>query len=123
VREAALREGPAASADRVPVLLDEVETVVFGRDDQGEVVSLDDGVRAAGSVAALNVVLAEPDPGVGIDDAAAERPDFGVGLAIRFRMHRIILPSPADHTVAAPLLAASAPRAPAGGRVINAGSW
>src|SRR5262249_58219782 len=94
MREAALRERPAAAADRVAVLLDEVEAAVLGRNDQGEVVSLDDGVRAAGSVAALDLVPAEPDPGVGVDDAAVERPDLGVGLVRRFRVHRSILPLP-----------------------------
>jgi len=46
VREAALRERPAAPADGIAVLLDEVEAAAFGRDDQSEVAPLYDGVGA-----------------------------------------------------------------------------
>lgn len=46
VREAALRERPAAPADRIAVLLDEVEATAFGGNDQGEVASFYDGVGA-----------------------------------------------------------------------------
>jgi hypothetical protein len=45
-REAALRERPGTPLDRVPVLLDQVEPAVLGRDDQGEVALFDDRVRA-----------------------------------------------------------------------------
>ena len=101
VREAPLRERPAAPPDGVAVLLDQVETVILGGDDQGEVAPLYDRVGAAGSVAALDVVLAEPDPVVGVDDAAGDRAD------LRVSVHRIIV----------------APRAPAAGSVTSAGSW
>jgi bifunctional non-homologous end joining protein LigD len=63
-REAALREGPAAPSDRVPVLLHEVEAAALGRDDQGEVRLVDERVAAPRPVSALDLVLAQPDPGV-----------------------------------------------------------
>jgi hypothetical protein len=46
VREAALRERPATTADRVAILLDEVESAAFGGNDDGEVASFYDGVSA-----------------------------------------------------------------------------
>ena len=80
VREAALRERPAAPADRVAVLLDEVEPAAFGGNDHGEVASLYDGVGAPGPVTALDLVSAEPDPVVGVDNAAGEGLDLGFVL-------------------------------------------
>jgi bifunctional non-homologous end joining protein LigD len=72
-RESALREGPAAPPDRVPVLLHEVEAAVLGRDDQGEVRLVDERVAAPRPVPALDLVLAQPDPGIGVDDPAGQR--------------------------------------------------
>ena len=78
-RETALREGPATAADRVPVFLDQVKAVVFGRDDQGKVGLLDERVGAAGPVPPLDLVLPQPEPGVLVDDAGLEGPDVGLG--------------------------------------------
>ena len=75
VREPALREGPGAPADRVPVLLDQVEAVVLGRDDQREVGLLDERVRAARTVAPLDLVPAQAHPAVFVDDPGSERAD------------------------------------------------
>ena len=66
-RPPALREGPGALADRVPVLLDQVEAVVLGRDDEREVALLYVSVGAAGAVAPLDVVPPEPHPVVLVD--------------------------------------------------------
>ena len=49
VRPAALRERPGAPPDRVAVLLDQVEAVVLGRDDQREVALLARTRRCRGS--------------------------------------------------------------------------
>jgi hypothetical protein len=120
VREAALRERPAAPAHRVAVLLDEVEPAAFGRDDQGEVAPLYNGVGAPGPVTALDLVAAEPDPVVDVDDAAGEGPDLGL---VRVGVHRIIVPPPPDWRVTARFTATVAPRTPASGRVTSSGSW
>jgi hypothetical protein len=52
------------------VLLDQVETAVLRRDDQREVIALDDRVGSLGPVGALDLVPAQPCPVIGIDDAA-----------------------------------------------------
>ena len=98
VRKAALGEGPATPADGVAVLLDEVESAAFGGNDDGEVAPFYDGVGAPGPVAALDVVLADADPVVRVDDAAREGPDLRVG---RVTVHRIIVPLSSDQRVTA----------------------
>jgi hypothetical protein len=95
VRETALRERPAAPPERVAVLLDQVESAVLGRDDEREVALLNVGVGAAGAVAALDLVPAEREPLVGVDDAGRQHPDFGVWGRVISRLvgvHPIILP-------------------------------
>jgi bifunctional non-homologous end joining protein LigD len=74
-REPALGERPGAPPDRVPVLLDQVETVVLRRDDQREIGLLDERVRAAGAVAPFDLVPAQPHPAVLVDHAGVERAD------------------------------------------------
>src|SRR5579863_5933068 len=96
VREAALRERPDAPADWVAVLLDEVEPAAFGGDDNGEVASLYDGVGASGPGTALDLVSAEPDPVVGVDNAAGDGPDLGL---VRVVVHGLIVPPPPDRRV------------------------
>ena len=76
VREPALRERPGPPPDRVAELLDQVEAVVFGRDDQREVGLLDERVRAAGPVAPLDLVPAQAHPVVFVDDAGGEHADI-----------------------------------------------
>ncbi len=68
-------------AERVAVLLDQVETAVLGRDDQREVVALDDRVGSPRPVGSLDLVPAQPCPVIGIDDAARKRPDLGLRSA------------------------------------------
>ena len=75
-REPALRERPGAPPDRVAVLLDQVEAVVLGRDDQREVAFLDERVGAARAVAPLDLVPAQPHPVVLVDDAGGEHADI-----------------------------------------------
>jgi bifunctional non-homologous end joining protein LigD len=74
-REPALRKRPAAPAERVAELLDQVEPVVFLRYDQGEVLLLDERVNSARPVAPLDFVAAQPHPRVLIDDRAGQRLD------------------------------------------------
>jgi hypothetical protein len=120
VREAALRERPAAPADRVAVLLDEVEPAAFGGNDHGEVASLYDGVGAPRPVTALDLVSAEPDPVVGVDNAAGEGLDLWL---VRVVVHRLIVPPPPDRRVTASRRKAAAPSAPASGSVTSRGNW
>src|ERR1700761_3331097 len=98
LRESARRERPAASAKRMPVLLDEVETVVLRRDDQGEVVAFDDRVGSPDPIGPLNLVPAQPRPVVAIDNAARQRSN------LRFSspsIHGTILPGLPDQWVTA----------------------
>src|SRR5262249_27566356 len=83
VRPAALRERPGTSPDRVAVLLDQVEAVVLGRDDQREVALLHESVGAAGAVAPFDLVAAQPDPGVPVAHAGGEHADVRVVVLSR----------------------------------------
>jgi bifunctional non-homologous end joining protein LigD len=82
-RPPALREGPGTPADRVPVLLDQVEAVVFGRDDQREVRLLHERVSTPGTVAPFDLVPAQPHPGVLIDHPRAEPADIRSARPVR----------------------------------------
>jgi hypothetical protein len=84
-REPALRKRPGAPPDRVAELLDHVEAVVLGRDDQREVGLLDERVRAARTVAPLDLVTAQAHPVVLIDDAGGEHADVRALLFARLR--------------------------------------
>ena len=66
--EAALREPPGAPPDRIAELLHQVETAPLGRDDQREVGLVHGRVGAAGAVPPLDLVLAQRDPAVPVDD-------------------------------------------------------
>src|SRR6201999_1245934 len=83
VRPAALRERPGAPPDRVAVLLDQVEAVVLGRDDQREVALLHERVGAAGAVAPFDLVPAQPNPVVLVDHARSEHADVRVVVLSR----------------------------------------
>src|SRR5690242_19208364 len=78
VRPAALRERPGTPPDRVTVLLDQVEAVILGRDDQREVALLHERVGAAGAVAPFDLVPAQPYPAVLVDHARGEHADVRV---------------------------------------------
>jgi bifunctional non-homologous end joining protein LigD len=89
-RPAALREGPGAPADRVAVLLDQVEAVVLDRDDQCEVGLVDERVGAARPVPPFDVVPAQPHPLVFVDHPGCERANIG---PVRRRGHRLTGPA------------------------------
>ena len=67
------RELPAAAADGVAELLDEVQPVAVAGDDQRVGGLVDDPVDALGAVGEADGVLANGHPGVGVDLAAGER--------------------------------------------------
>ena len=69
----ACRELPAAAADGVAELLDEVQPVAVAGDDQRVGGLVDDAVDALGAVGEADGVLAHGHPGVGVDLAAGER--------------------------------------------------
>jgi hypothetical protein len=72
-----------------------VEAAVLGRDDEREVALLHERVGAARAVVALDLVPAEREPLVGVDDAGGQHPDFGGGRRVISRLvgvHLIILP-------------------------------
>jgi hypothetical protein len=72
-----------------------VEAVVLGRDDQREVPLHHVRVAAPGAVVALDLVPAEGEPLVGVDDAGGQHPDFGGGrrvIPLLVVAHPIIVP-------------------------------
>jgi hypothetical protein len=75
VRPPALGKRPRPAPDRIPVLLDQVEAVVLGRDDDREIRPLDVRVRAAGTVAPFDLVPAQAHPAVLVDHAGGEPAD------------------------------------------------
>jgi hypothetical protein len=97
-----------------------VEPAAFGGNDHGEVASLYDGVGAPGPVTALDLVSAEPDPVVGVDNAAGEGLDLWLVLVV---VHRLIVLPPPDRRVTASRRKAAVPIAPASGSVTSRGSW
>ena len=86
----ALRERPGTPADRVAILLDQVEAVVLGRDDQREVGFLDERVGAAGAVAPFDLVPAQPHPRVLVDHPRIERPDIRSVCPARHRLQNLL---------------------------------
>jgi bifunctional non-homologous end joining protein LigD len=84
-RPPALRERPGAPPDRVPVLLDQVEAVVLGRDDDREVGLLHERVGPAGAVAPFDLVQAQPHPLILVDHASAEPADVRPLRSLRHR--------------------------------------
>ena len=67
------RELPAAAADRVAELLDEVQPVAVARDHERVGRLVDHPVDALGAVGEPDRVLPDGHPGVGVDLAAGER--------------------------------------------------
>src|SRR6266567_1686760 len=63
-----LREAPAPPADRVAVLLHEMEPAVLGRDDQREVGFVDHAEDAARAIEPFDLVFADRHPGILVDD-------------------------------------------------------
>src|SRR5690606_6303784 len=70
---AALRQFPEARADRIAVLLDEMQsTVARDRHDDGKVGLLDHAIDAMAAVAPLNRILPHAHPAVLVDDTAIQ---------------------------------------------------
>jgi bifunctional non-homologous end joining protein LigD len=89
-RPPALREGPGAPPDRVPVLLDQVKAVVLGRDDHREVGLLHVRVGAARPVPPLDLVPPQPHPRVLVDDAGGEPADVCLVRPLRHRLEHLL---------------------------------
>src|SRR6185437_15565438 len=70
-----LRELPVSAADRVAKLLDQVEPVRLGRDDQREVRLVDDRIDAGRAVRPADLVLPQRQPRVPVDLAGGHPPD------------------------------------------------
>src|SRR5580700_147102 len=71
----ALRQFQAALLNRVAELLDQVDRVPLDGDDDRAIVLVDDAVDAARAAAALNLILADAQPGIAVDLTAAEGAD------------------------------------------------
>src|SRR6185437_5615215 len=74
--------------DRITVLLDEMESTLFNRDDEREVRLVDVGVNSLRSVRPLNHVLAELHPRVLVNNSRGELSNRDItGVGIRLWSH------------------------------------
>ena len=89
-RPPALRKGPRPPAYRVPVLLDHMEAVVLGGNDERKVRLVHERVGAAGAIAPFDLVPAQPHPLVFVDHAGGEHADIRAVPPVRHRLEHLL---------------------------------